>query len=224
MPISHCTFGYHQFGTSALDTFANQVFNGIFTNATQFSAPIIKQDVFNQIKQDFSNAAADYATYGAVKKTIFTNARKKLIDVLDLTADYVDGVANGDESLIILSGYTPSSTISQGNIPLTKVEMFVVRRTTNEGEIAVEIPTINNHGTINYYCICSEGVPLTNPVIVDGQLVLENVTNKIRYDYSKSRKKLFKGLTIATTYYFYVFASNTVSVAPISEVKSIMAA
>jgi hypothetical protein len=224
MPISHCTFGYHQFGTSALDTFANQVFNGIYNNTPQFPAPIIEREAFNQIKQDFSNAAADYATYGAVKKTIFTNTRKKLIDTLDLMADYVDGIANGDESLIILSGYTPSSTIPQGNIPLTRIEMFVVKRTANEGEIAVEIPTINHHGTINYYCICSEGIPLVYPTIVDGQLVLENITNKIRYDYSKSRKKLFKGLTIATTYYFYVFASNTVSVAPISEVKSIMAA
>jgi hypothetical protein len=133
-------------------------------------------------------------------------------------------IADGDESLIILSGYTPSATIPKGNIPLTRIEMFVVKRTANEGEIAVEIPTINHHGTINYYCICSEGIPLVNPTLVDSQLVLDNVTNKIRYDYSKSRKKLFKGLTIATTYYFYVFASNTVSVAPISEVKSIMAA
>jgi hypothetical protein len=224
MSISHCTLGYHQFGTSALDTFANLVFNGIYNNAAQFPTPIIEQASFTNIKQDFSNAAAEYATYGVVKKTYFTNTRKKLIDTLDLMADYVDGIANGDESLIILSGYTPSATIPQGNIPLTRIEMFVVKRTANEGEIAVEIPAINHHGTINYYCICSEGIPLVNPTLVDGQLVLENVTNKIRYDYSKSRKKLFKGLTIATTYYFYVFASNTVSVAPISEVKSIMAA
>jgi hypothetical protein len=224
MSISHCTFGYHQYGTSALDTFAGQVFNGIYTNPTQFHAPPVEQESFSNIQQDFSNAAAEYATYGAVKKTAFTNARKKLIDVLDLMADFVDGVANGDESLIILSGYIPSSTITQGNIPLTRIEMFMVKRTANEGEIAVEIPAINHHGSINYYCICSEGIPLAAPTIVDGQLILDNVTNKIRYDYSKARKKLFKGLTIATTYYFYVFASNTVSVAPISEVKSIMAA
>lgn len=224
MSISHCTLGYHQFGTSALDTFANQVSNGIYNNTVQFPAPIIEHDTFSHIKQDFENAAADYATYGAVKKTIFTNTRKKLIDTLDLLADYVDSIANGDESLIILSGFMPSSTIPQGNIPLARIEMFMVKRTANEGEILVEIPTINHHGTVNYYCICSEGVPIENPTIVDSQLILDNVTNKLRYDYSKSRKKLFKGLTIATTYYFYVFASNTVSVAPVSEVKSLMAA
>lgn len=224
MSIAHCTLGYHQFGTSALETFASQVSNGIYNNITQFPAPIIEHDTFSHIKQDFDNAAADYAMYGAVKKTAFTNARKKLIDTLDLLTDYVDGLAQGDESLIILSGFMPSSTVAQGNIPLTRIEMFMVKRTANEGEIAVEIPTINHHGTVNYYCICSEGVPLENLTIVDGQLILENITNKLRYDYSKSRKKIFKGLTIATTYYFYVFASNTVSVAPVSEGKSLMAA
>jgi hypothetical protein len=71
--------------------------------------------------------------------------------------------------------------------------MLMVKRTANEGELAVEIPAINHHGAINYYCICSEVIPLVNPTIVDGQLILENVTNKIRYDYSKARKKLFKG-------------------------------
>jgi hypothetical protein len=75
---------------------------------------------FGIIKQEFSNAAADYATYGAVKRTIFTNARKKLIDTIDLMADYIDGIVNGDESLIILSGYMPSSTILQGNYSINK--------------------------------------------------------------------------------------------------------
>lgn len=224
MSITHCTFGYHQYGTSALDTFANQVYNGIYNNPTSFVTPPIEKSGFESMQNDFSIAAADYATYGAVKKTHFTTARKKIIDALDLTADYVDSVANGDESLIILSGFMPSITTPQGNIPLTRIEMFLVKRTGVEGEIAVEIPVIKAHGSINYYCICSEGVPLVNPTMVDGQLVMDNVAQKIRYDFSKSRKKIFKNLTITSTYYFYVFASNTVSVAPISEAKNLMAA
>ncbi|RAR75308.1 hypothetical protein [Flavobacterium aciduliphilum] len=224
MAISHCTIGYHQFGTSALDTFANQVYNGIFNNPTTFPSPVIDKVVFEDFQHNFSIAAADYALYGATKKTIFTKAKKKLIDALDLLADYVDTTANGDEAIIIASGYTPSITTPQGNIPLTRIEMFIAKRTENEGEIYVEIPPITGHGSINYFCICSEGEPLANPTFVEGKLVLENNANKIRYDLSKSRKKYFKGLMVTTMYYFYVFASNTVSVAPLSNPKNVIAA
>jgi hypothetical protein len=224
MSVPHCTFGYHQYGTSTLDTFSSQVSNGIYTNAQPFANPIITASAFSTIQQAFSTAAADYATYGAVKKTTFTNARKTLIDTLDLLADYVDSIAQGDESVIILSGYVPSASISQSNIPLDRIDAFSVKRTNIDAEIAVEIQAINHHGTVNYFCICSEGSPLPNPILVDGQLVLENISNKVRYDFMKSRKKIFKSLQPGVVYYFYVFACNTVSVSPLSDVKSIMAA
>jgi hypothetical protein len=212
MSIQHCTFGYHQSGTSALDTFASQVANGIYTNTTPFSSPIIAQTQFVAAQQSFSSAAADYATYGATKKTSFTNARKKLIDVLDLMADYVDSVANGDESIIILSGFVPSASTVQSNTPLVKIDVFTAKRTTTDGEIAVEIPAISNHGSINYFCVCSENAALVNPTIVDGQLVLDSATTKVRYDYSKSRRKSFRALTPGVTYYFYVGSNLTTNV------------
>jgi hypothetical protein len=224
MSLQHCTFGYHQSGTSALDTFASQVSNGIYTNTATFSNPTVAQAQFEIAQQAFSTAAADYATYGTTKKTTFTNARKKLIDVLDLMADFVDAIANGDESLIILSGFVPSASAAQSNTPLVKIQVFTAKRTTTDGEIAVEIPAISNHGAINYFCICSENAALVNPTVVDGQLILDSTTTKVRYDYSKSRRKSFRFLTPGVTYYFYVFACNTVSVSPISDAKSLMAA
>jgi hypothetical protein len=224
MPVAHCKLDYHKFGNSTLENRASQIANGIYTNPAIFSSPIISQAEFTTVQTDFNNAAADYDIYGAVKKTAFTNARKKIIDILDLVADYVDGVAKGDGSIIILSGFVPTSTVLQSNIPLVKIESFLLRRTSISGEIEVEIPTIVGHGTVNYFCICSEGVPLNTTAISNGQFQLSEASNKIHFDFSKSRKKLFKNLTIATTCYFYVFASNTVSVAPLSDFKSLMAA
>ena len=219
----HCTLGYHYFGTSGLDTFANGVANGIYSNPVPFATPPVLQADFVATMQDFNTAAADYATYGATKKTTFLNTKKKLIDTLDLTADYVDSVAMGDESIIILAGYTPSSSATQSNIPLMKIDFFSLKRTTNNGEIVVEVPAISGHGTVNYFCICSEGAPLGNPTIVNGQITFDNTGVKVILDYNKPRKKLFSGLTAGVTYYFYVFASNTVSVSPLSDAKSIMA-
>jgi hypothetical protein len=87
----------------------------------------------------------------------------------------------------------------------------------------LEIPAITNHGSVSYYCVCSHGAPLSNPAIVDGLLNLEQVNHPVRIDFKKSRKKLFKSLTTGVNYSFYVFASNTVSVSPISDLKTVMA-
>jgi hypothetical protein len=219
---SYCTFDYHRFNVVELENRANQVANGIYTNTSIFSVPIIAKVEFEAIQMGFGAAAADYATYSAVKKTAFTNSRSKIINSLDLLADYTDGIANGDESIIILSGFVPSSTVPQNNIPLVKIESFSLTR-SNPLEVTVEIPVITGYGTVNYYCICSERTPIDNLTIVDGQIILDAVTTKIRFDYTKSKKKVYKGLLSTVTYYFYVFASNTVSVSPISDVESIIA-
>jgi hypothetical protein len=130
--------------------------------------------------------------------------------------------AKGDESIIILAGFEPTSTIMQSSLPLGVIGNFILTR-TNTLEVTVLIPPITGHGSISYFCICSEGAPIENFSIVNGQIVLDNATTKIRFDYTKSKKKIFKGLSSTVTYYFYVFASNAVSVSPISVVKSIIA-
>lgn len=224
MISSRCTFGYHYFGTSQLDTMANGVANGVYNNPTTFPTSPITQAAFATIRQAYNTTAADYATYGATKKTAFVNAQKTLINALDLLADYVNSVALGDQSIIILAGFTPSSTVVQSNTPVGQINAFVVRRSNTIGEIMVEIPAIKNHGTINYFCCCSEGTPLTNPVMVNGQLKTDPADGFVRIDTNKSRKKIFTGLTPGVMYYFYVSASNTVSVSPLSDVKALMAA
>ena len=224
MSTIHCTLGYHRYGTSQLDTFSAEVGNGIYTNPTVFINPPFAPAEYDKVRAIFEAAAADYAKYGAVKKTAFVAARKKLIDVLDVQADYVDGIANGDASIIQLAGFIPSSSTPQSSSPLEKINSFIAKRTDNSGEVYVEIPSIKGYGTINYGCIVSEGAPLSAITINDGQITLTDNTATVRIDFNKSRKKLFKSLTIGTTYYFYVYATNAVSVSPISDSKTVMAA
>jgi hypothetical protein len=66
--------------------------------------------------------------------------------------------------------------------------------------------------------------PLTTTALVNGQLQTEAADAKVRIDVNKSRKKVFTGLTPGVSYHFYVTASNTAGVAPLSDVKSLMAA
>ena len=223
MSIQHCTLGYHQLGSEGLELKATQVGSSIYGNPIPFVNPIVPEATYYSGLQDYNMARVEYAALGITKKTAYTNARKKMIDTMDLLADYVDGIANGDESIIVLSGFTPSAAVAQSNLPLEKISNFTVRRTANDGELMVEIPAITNHGSINYLCVCSQGVPLSGLAIVDGRLNLEQVNHPVSIDFNKSRKKLFKSLTAGVNYSFYVFASNTVSVSPISDVKTVMA-
>jgi hypothetical protein len=224
MNKSHCTVGYRHFGTSQLILFAEAIENGIYGNPISFPAPILSQPAFGLLKTKFITAKTDYDTFGAVKRTDLTTAQTALVDGIDLQVDYVNQVANGDESLIILAGFVPSSTVSQNNIPITAINTFTAKRTEVMGEIAVEIPTINGHGTVDYVCVCAEANPLTLPAFTNGQIVTTTADIKIRIDVNKSRKKKFTGLTPGVMYHFYVTAVNTVSVAPISGVRSVMAA
>jgi hypothetical protein len=220
----HCTVVYHKYGSSVLDTFAGGVSNGIYTNPSVFVNPPFTQDEFDKERALFNAASSDYDLYGAVKKTAFVSARKKLIDALDVQADYVDGIANGDASIILLSGLIPSLPTTSTNAPLEKINAFTVKRVDAMVGIAVEIPAIIGYGPINYGCIVSEGAPLSVSLMNDGQIMLNETTGTVRFDFNKGRKKTFKSLTVGITYYVYVFAINSVSVSPLSDAKTIMAA
>ena len=46
--------------------------------------------------------------------------------------------------------------------------------------------------------------------------------NTVNFDYNKSRQKVFRGLIPGKTYFIYVFATNLVSVSPLSDFRQIM--
>ncbi|MGL2964577.1 fibronectin type III domain-containing protein [Flavobacterium sp. RSB2_4_14] len=224
MANQFCKLEFHKYGASRLDTFTSQVKNGIYTNPTVFVTPPVSEGDFSRTQETFNAAAADYTTYGITKKTAYLNAKNNLLEELDSLAAYVDTTADGDVSIIALSGFEPSKETYQRATPLDKIETFLLKRTNVAGQIIIEIPVISNKGTVNYCCVCSEGVPIANPELSNGQIILEQGDPQVRQDFNKSRRKVFNGLTPGTVYYFYVFATNTVSVSPISDPKNLMAA
>jgi len=224
MANQFCKLEFHKFGASRLDTFTSQVKNGIYTNPTVFVAPPVSEADFTTTQETFTTAAAEYSTFGLTKKTAYLTAKSDLLERLDTLANFDDNTSNGDVSIIALSGYEPSKETYQRATPLNKIETFLLKRTNVAGQIIIEIPVISNKGTVNYCCVCSEGVPIANPVLNNGQIILEEGDPQVRQDFNKSRRKVFNGLTPGKVYYFYVFATNTVSVSPISDAKNLMAA
>ncbi|MGL2966282.1 fibronectin type III domain-containing protein [Flavobacterium sp. XGLA_31] len=224
MKTRFCRLEFHNFGTSKLDTFSSEVKNGIYNNAAVFENPTVTEADFTQALTDFNTAAADYAQFGITKKTAFETKRQKLMQFLDSLANYVDSIAQGDISVIALAGFTPSSISSEQAPVLDKIQYFLLKRTEVAGEIIVDIQAIPKKGTIAYGCICVEGAPLSNPVFVNGQLKLSADDPAVLQDANKTRRKMFSGLTPGVVYYFYVYATNSASVSPLSDAKSILAA
>jgi len=215
---------FRRYGAPRLLEFANQVYSGIYENTAVFASPVVPREEYEVVMQKFEKAYANYKSLGFTRKQDFLDARNKLLNYLDSLAEYVDSVAKGNASTIALSGFEPSKETYQRATPLDKIENFVFKRTSVSGQIIVDIPVISNKGTVNYACICSEGEPLSNPMLFNGQLMVAPGDPAVRQDFNKSRRKVFNGLTPGVVYYFYVFATNTVSVSPLSDAKSVMAA
>lgn len=218
-----CRLEYHRYGTTAIDTFSNEVKNGIFNNPTVFvSPPVTEADVTAQ-QNAFNNAAAEYVQYGITKKVAFVEAKTSLMNTLDKLATYVDSLAQGNISIIALAGFVPTSDTVQSTEPLSKIEAFEVSLSKSSGEILVDIPAYANQVNVNYNCICVEDAPLQAPALYNGQIVLHATDPTVRQDFNKSRKKIFAGLTPGKKYFFYVFGANTAGVSPLSNPLSIWA-
>ncbi|WP_264522202.1 hypothetical protein [Flavobacterium sp. N1994] len=218
-----CRLEYHKYGTSALDTFSNEVKNGIFNNPTVFVAPPVTEADITAQQNAFNNAAAEYVQYGITKKVVYVQAKAILMYTLDKLATYVDSVAVGNVSVIALGGFVPTSDTPQSTEPLPKIEAFGVSLSKSSGEILIDIPAYANQLNVNYNCICVEDAPLQAPALYNGQIVLHATDPMVRQDFNKSRKKVFAGLTPGKKYYFYVFGANTAGVSPLSNPQSIWA-
>lgn len=218
-----CKRDYHKDGNSELDTFAGEVRNGIYTNPTVFPTPPFTEPDFDTVQEKFSNAAADYAQYGLTKKVALDEAKGTLMRTLDETATYVDGVADGNISTIALSGFVPTSDSMQPAAPLGIIDSFAVSLTKTSGQIVVDIPAYPGTNNVSYFCVCVAENPLANPFIVNGQLLISPEDKSVRMDYNRSRNKTFNGLTPGIKYYFYVYASNSAGVSPLSNPQALYA-
>lgn len=221
MPLQRCRLNYHRFKKTRLHHFCNEIENGIYSNPTVFVAPTLSAAEFNTTKETFFTAKADYDLYGITEKVNYWNARKAMFTALDKLAVYVNDTADGNVSTIALSGFTPTIAEPQKNGTLEKIDFFQIKHTNVSGELLIEIPAILNKGMIYYTCLCIKST--TEPVVtlLNGQLKFESSEINLLIDSNKSRKKKFAQLLPGQRYHFYVYATNTVSVSPISEVKSI---
>ncbi len=217
MRISVCKLDFREYLKSKLSNFANGVRNGIFNNPSVFTTPPIAADEFMAIIAQHNSALAEYNTLGRVKKAAYYEAVNKLIGALNTLAVYVDSIAQGNESIILLAGFQPTSTTSQASPALEKIEVIRLTPSSVDGQALIDTPAIKNKGVTGYGLILKSGAPLSVQDFDGTQLRLNTSADEtLIIDFGKNRKKVVNGLDNLTTYYAYMVAINPTGVSPLS--------
>ncbi|MEC4049537.1 hypothetical protein OX284_008870 [Flavobacterium sp. SUN046] len=216
-----CRLEYRKMSNQKLIVLCISVANGIYNDTAQFATPAVTQAVFTTTFTSYAEAVARYENAPKIEKTAMLEARKEMIDVLDRLTVYVDEIANGDASLINLSGFVPTKDSINKSNPLAVSESFDVRRTANLGEVEVEVHKISGYDAIWYFVICSSESNLPPNSIVDGVLNCNSLVEGDKICLTKSRIKIFSNLQTGRKYYFYLIGANAVSVSQLSSPKGL---
>ncbi|MEC4048432.1 hypothetical protein OX284_003240 [Flavobacterium sp. SUN046] len=223
MKNRRCRLVFRTYGKFVLDTFANGVKVGVFSNPTVFVNLSVTESNFSILLSNYNIATADYDILGKTKRTTYLVAKENLIKALDQLANDVNVIAAGDASLILLAGFSPTTATNFRNDSVSKIQEVIVKTTMVSGQISVETNAIDNSGPIFYGTICSEGAPLGHTDFIEGQISIKADGPRIIMDLNKSRKKIIFGCTPGAQYYVYMFAVNAVGVSPLSDPRTVWA-
>ncbi|MCG3166158.1 MAG: hypothetical protein POELPBGB_01934 [Bacteroidia bacterium] len=209
---------YHKLAYSKLGVFVTGVKAGIYNHPETFSdTPFSEEEVSDTLK----NYTKTYDGYKnrLVSKGSFKSACSALIKMLDTLAVYVNETAEGDYTILILSGFKPTQSSISSWLPPLQPEVKVWR-SIELGEVYAESNKLVN--AIYYGCVVfKNSVPEKIMIKPGGKLEFSNNENFVCIDITKSRSKKFINLTPEVMYYFYFYAANANGVSLLSEVKSI---
>ncbi len=199
----------------------------MYGHPATFMSPTITEPVFRGLIQEFVNKKGSYEG-GNVPRTVFITAKDNLMAALDTTADYVDGVAQGNANTVTLGGYEATKGNSSKVNPPVQPTGIVIKRGIN-GELLAECAKMDK--VIFYGALLVADNPLPDYIGINaaGQVVVTgsgsapappSPTPGSSYyvlDFNKARKKKFTDLTKGRMYYIYFYAGNAGGISPLSE-------
>jgi len=220
MKLQVCRLSFHRFVKEKLSGFANGVKDGIFKNITVFITPPLTSDELLHIIDDYISAMNTYNANGKNYKAGYLTAKGKLMDTLDVLAAYVNGIANGNASIITMAGFEATADASHTAPALSKIINVEVIVSNVGGQVILETPPIVDKGVTGYGLILVSGAPLSvenyDKEIVD---IVANEGQRIIFSLNKGKRKVVNGLDSSLTYYGYMYAVNATSVSPLSDAR-----
>lgn len=213
-----CRLSFRYYGNAVLDTFSNGVLNGIFNNELIFVTPPLMSADFKSIITAYNTALSVYKANGINYKTDFLHSKNKLVDTLTALATYVNGIANGDPSIITLAGFIPTAGELHIAPQLEKILVVTVKVPNIYGQVIIETPAIVGKGVTGYALILVSGEPLNVENFANDTLdITATEGQKIIINLSKGKKKIVNGLDSNLIYYGYMYAVNATGVSPLSD-------
>lgn len=231
-----CRLVYHHLKISLFQLFIAAVRNGIYNNASVFTAPPVAEPQYVALLNDYNIKYDNYKNRIGSKGDYLT-ARSALMDALDLLADYVDEVAQNNADIIILAGYEPTTGVNN-NVPAPLQAQNVTITRGTPGTLITDCDPVAYADSYGVILVADN--PLPGNIIMNGSGQLEITGGdmeaslapagaasaedaediKALIDLNKNRKKTFINLAIGTTYYAYYWSVNAGGVSPLSVVVS----
>ena len=227
----HVSDDFHSMSAEKRADLAGTIRNGIRDNPTLFDytktpKPPLTIEAYTTIIDAAISTRLIYKQGGRAQKPDFLNADALEMATMDLFAVYVDEIADGDEGIIIKSGFNVADSKGPAHkqtIPGTPTVIAV--RGAASGEIDTQSESFG--GDSMYGCIISEGKPLVSEMIIfhNSQFIVPaGYTNRIIQVLDIHRKKKIMGLTKGVTYFIYYYVANTAGVSQLSIGVEIMCA
>ncbi|HMR19283.1 MAG TPA: hypothetical protein PKA53_08280, partial [Sphingobacterium sp.] len=102
------TLQSHNASNPSLDLYATRILNQMRTNGDIFVDPMPPLADLDSVLVEFRHAVADAAHRDQRAILLRGQKRKELLRIIRLLSFYVAQIADGDENIILLSGFEPS--------------------------------------------------------------------------------------------------------------------
>ena len=141
----HASLGFAKSKDGNLGGFATGVHDGFTKNATLFVNPTITPAILLGGITTYSSALGAATNKGKAQTLAKNIARAALEDMLRTLASYVDGIAKGDATIIMLAGFVPtgmSANPAIADITLDKPVITSIRNGVS-GQLLVRVKGAN---------------------------------------------------------------------------------
>ena len=216
-----CGREYHDATGDVLAARLEATKTGIFDAALMFPLPPYTVIEYEAQELALTTTYSAYTRGGLAQRSAYDTQLAAGNLMMDHTADYVNGKANGNVSIIVQAAFKAVNDGRTSAVKPSQAQKVVVTRDVADGEMKAECESYGEN--FKYGCIVSDMLlPITIFINAAGQLVIPGGTlATLIIDLNQERKKQFMGLTSGAFYYFYFYVVNAAGVSTLSVVKSL---
>lgn len=200
--------------------FGQTVTEGLTTNSSVFTTPSPTILALGTATDDLDDAAAAAAGGDHAKVQIMYEKEAAWDNLYRQSAAYVNGIANGNEATILLSGFKSTKTErTPAQLPGAFVN-FKAKPGNTPGSIAVECKAMK--GVKSYVFIVGLAGSSGQIQIINGQIVANNFSGMFSLLVSNKRKVVFEGLPSRTDVTVIGYAVNTAGSGPLCDPADVL--